>query len=482
MTAGPKPVGRRRVLQTCLQAVGTGVAGCAKLPTRADGPATETQGSPTNSSATASFTASPRTGLGPVLVELDATSAASPTGDLTDFQWAIDDLELQGPRLYYPFESGSDKRVRLTVTDTDGVTATHTERLRFQSPAVHDYPTTGVEVPSLAVFDEAVLDFMAEHRITSAALGVAKNGEVVLERGYGWKDRELTEPTAPDALFRIGSVTKPFAAALVKSLVRSGTISLDDRVFPALDLDPLPGDTPDDRLFDVTVEHLLEHRGGWDPGATFDPVFYDFPIARAMDLSEPPTPRQVVRYMLGQPLQFDPGERSVYSNFGYLVLGVYAAAVTARPYARTLRRELLTPNGIEDVVPGRTLPARRDPRESRYFDPNVAGNVLELDPTDLVHLPDGGFHLEKLIAVGDLVAPARGLLSFLDAFWLTGEPRGEGDPYYLFSGSQPGVYSMVFQFPGGIDVAVLFNRWGGGEFADVRGVIERAVDDVEAWP
>ena len=52
-------------------------------------------------------------------------------------------------------------------------------------------------------------------------------------------------------------------------------------------------------------------------------------IADALKLKEPPTPDDIVRYIAGQPLQFDPGSKSTYSNFGYCLLGRIIEKVSA---------------------------------------------------------------------------------------------------------------------------------------------------------
>jgi len=58
----------------------------------------------------------------------------------------------------------------------------------------------------------------------------------------------------------------------------------------------------------VTIEHLLQHRDGWDrdDSTSFDPMFRSVQIAKALNVSPPAEPQHIIRYMLGQRLDFNP--------------------------------------------------------------------------------------------------------------------------------------------------------------------------------
>jgi len=86
-------------------------------------------------------------------------------------------------------------------------------------------------------------------------------------------------------------------------------------------LEPPRGSNRDPRLNQITVGHLLAYKGGWDATMAFDPFTLLREIEKRLRLGRRPRPADVVRYMLVEPLQFDPGARVVYSNFGYCVLG-----------------------------------------------------------------------------------------------------------------------------------------------------------------
>jgi methyltransferase of FxLD system len=234
--------------------------------------------------------------------------------------------------------------------------------------------TTGRVVPDLAHYDRAMADLIARWSIPGAALGIAKDGRLVLARGYGLAFVEEDAPVRPDSLFRIASVTKPITAAAVLKLVEQGRLALDAPAFSLLDhLEPPPDATVDPRIWDVTIRHLLQHSGGWDRDQSFDPTWH--PLVRAGTLAlgdaEPVNPATVVRVMLGQPLDFDPGSRCAYSNFGYVVLGRVIEKVTGQPYEEYVRQEILAPLGITRMRIGGRMPDEMAEGEVRYYDPGA---------------------------------------------------------------------------------------------------------------
>lgn len=379
--------------------------------------------------------------------------------------------------------SGGDGSTTGTPATTTGTTATETATESPETTTDADdsaLPTTGDVPAELTGVDEAVRSFVADRGITAAALGVSKDGEVVLERGYGWADEARSDPTPPDAPFRVASLTKSLTAAAVRSLFGDG-LSRDATVLSVLDLEPPSGELADERLADVTIDHLLTHSGGWNPGATFDPMFRHFAIADALDLSEPPDTRDIARYMLDQPLQFDPGSRHVYSNFGYSLLGLVVEAVTDAPYPEYVRETLFDGSPPGPLYEGRTRPAERRESEVHYASAAECPNAMELDPNATVPCADGGFHLGALGGAGELVTTTRTLLALLRDHPVDGFAAAEDYPHEPAFGSLPGTFTMLHEREDGVGVAVLLNRRGQG-YAAIRDVVGQAIDAVEAWP
>src|SRR5207253_9317336 len=135
--------------------------------------------------------------------------------------------------------------------------------------------------------------------------------------------------------FRIASLSKPITSAAILLLVQRGKLNLDQRVFDLLSYEPLPGETVDPRLATITMRNLLEHSGGWNRDTTFDPMFMmSVPIAVATGTPAPATTDSIIRYMMGKPLQFNPGSDYSYSNFGYSLLGRVIETITGQPYEK----------------------------------------------------------------------------------------------------------------------------------------------------
>ena len=73
-------------------------------------------------------------------------------------------------------------------------------------------------------FDEFVTSVMAEWKVPGLAIAVIKDGEVILSKGYGYRDTEEQLPVTPQTLFAIGSISKSFTATVLGTLADQGKI------------------------------------------------------------------------------------------------------------------------------------------------------------------------------------------------------------------------------------------------------------------
>ncbi|MCK4351245.1 MAG: beta-lactamase family protein, partial [Candidatus Krumholzibacteria bacterium] len=276
-------------------------------------------------------------------------------------------------------------------------------------------PVTGIGLES---FDRIITGIMGEYAIPGGSLAVVKDSRLVVARGYGYSDVDAGEPVQPESLFRICSITKPITAVTVMKLVEEGLLDLDSTAFPYLDhLSGPPGTTPDPRLATITIRQLLNHSGGWDREESFDPMFISVTAAQAMGETPLADAETVIRYMLGQPLDFDPGTRYAYSNFGYNVLGRIIEQVTSREYEEYVKECVLAPAGITRMQKGRTLLEDRTEGEVLYYHYPGAGLASSVFPElpGEVLWPYGGFHLEAMDSHGAWIGSAIDLVRFATA-------------------------------------------------------------------
>jgi CubicO group peptidase (beta-lactamase class C family) len=347
-------------------------------------------------------------------------------------------------------------------------------------------PVSGKAVPELVAFDNAMQKFMKERNITAGTLAVMKDGKLVLSRGYGYRDPMRGQLLGPDAPLRFASIGKPITLAAIMELIRQGKLALTTKAFALLGIKAPPGGTMDKRFLDITIKDLTEHKGGWDRDKAGDPMFMSLEIAKALGKPGPASADDIMHYMAGQPLQFTPGSKMVYSNFGYCVLGRVIEKVTGKKYVNYIRDDLLAPLGIKSITLGHSLPAGRNPEEPLYFDPGSGRNVVQPKSTQPVPAPDGTFYLEAMDSHGGLIGTAPDLVRFLQAYWMDGSPRKPGQSAtYNFFGSLPGTWTVIMQRPGGLSIAALFNQRtdpSGLSYDKIENVLDVASNSVKNWP
>ncbi len=355
-----------------------------------------------------------------------------------------------------------------------------------------------------------------------AAIAIVRDGRLVLARGYGLANVENEEPVEPDSLFRIASISKPITAAATLQLVEEGLLDLDDRVFQILDeFEPPEGASIDPRLDEITVRHLLQHSGSWDRDQSYDPMWIPGSIERELGVPKPVTCRDVIRFMLGQPLDFAPGSRYAYSNFGYCLLGRVLEEKTGRSYEEYVSERVLEPLGITRMKIGGTLPGNRAEGEVTYYgypDQKLAYSVMP-GTHEWVPWPDGGFYLQGMDSAGGWIASAIDLVRFAtsvdgsrppsalkpttvqEMVSRPAPPLWEDSAYFYgmgwlvrpitddanwwHNGSLPGTFSLLVRTDHGFAWAALFNsrpeEWG--LFIDeADDLLWQGYREVSHWP
>ena len=162
------------------------------------------------------------------------------------------------------------------------------------------------------------------------ALGVYKDGEVVLARGYGLANVEDGRPITPRTTFNLGSVSKPFTALAVLMLEQKGKLSLDDDVRRWV---------PEMRDYGtpMRLRDLVQHTSGLRDYGTLG-VLSGRAVSTMADF--------LGLIAAQQALNFAPGTKHEYSHSDYELLGLIVERVVGVPFGEHLEREVLHPMGM----------------------------------------------------------------------------------------------------------------------------------------
>lgn len=398
-------------------------------------------------------------------------------------------------------------------------------------PVGKSVPVTGEPVVGLEPFDDLLTDFIRRNNVPGASVAVMRYGRLVYSRGFGWANVEQQEPVQPAALFRIASVSKPITAVGIMQLVEQGRISLDDQVLPRMKLEPHLEQNGkfDARWNQITIRQCLQHTGGWDRSVSYDPIGRVRKIAESLGVSLPVGPNELLRYMLGQPLDFNPGERFAYSNLGYLVLGRIIELETGADYESWIKEHLFKPLGITRPRLGKAPLKRLVPGEVHYYDTENRRGQGVVPPVIGEQVPQqyGAENLDGYGAHGGWIASAPDLVTFatslddpersplrkresLEEMWARPEgppgisPDGSLAPAYYglgwrvrpvggeggvnawHAGLISGTSTLLVRRSDGLSWAVLFNTQSSADRKVLSGLIDgpmhRAASDVKKWP
>ena len=195
------------------------------------------------------------------------------------------------------------------------------------------FPTASLaQNVDVARADQIVQSFVNAKQFMGSVL-VARNGQVLVDKGYGYADLEWQIPDTPETKFRLGSMTKQFTAAGILLLEQRGKLSTDDLVKKYMPDAPAAWEK-------ITIYNLLTHTSGI-------PNFTSFPDYRSSE-GTPATPAQLVARFRDKPLDFQPGERWNYSNSGYVLLGYLIEKISGQTYQNFIQENFFKPLGMND--------------------------------------------------------------------------------------------------------------------------------------
>ena len=161
---------------------------------------------------------------------------------------------------------------------------------------------------------------------------VEKNGKIILQKGYGWKNFAAHTLNDTSSIFPIGSLTKPFTAMVILKLQEQGKISVHDLLSKYF---------PEQRDADkITIQNLLNHTSG-----IYD-FSHDIPENDSALLSHPIPRQKILDVFIHRALEFKPGTHYSYCSSDYFLLGIIIEKLTGMPYEQMVRQLIFGPLGM----------------------------------------------------------------------------------------------------------------------------------------
>lgn len=227
-----------------------------------------------------------------------------------------------------------------------------------------------------AKFDRYIQAYVNNKTFSGVVL-VAKDGHVLLNKGYGMANYEHMVPNTPQTKFDIASITKQFTAMAIMQLVHAKKLSLNDFVATILP------DCPHGKEF--TVFQLLTHTAGIpDHDESIERDYTKPPQAtgpNTFDYSKPVTIADIIAWLADKPLDFVPGSQFKYSNSGYVVLAAIIEKLSGKSYETFLHENIFKPLGMHNTGVLHHRPLIMHRAQGYHRDGTTFYNAQHYDPS-----------------------------------------------------------------------------------------------------
>ncbi|WP_243354778.1 alpha/beta fold hydrolase [Bacillus litorisediminis] len=213
------------------------------------------------------------------------------------------------------------------------------------------------KVDSLQGFEETAQKLVEKYHIPGTSVALAKDGEVIYQKSFGFRNVENGYPINEDTVFGIGSITKSFTCVAIMQLQEQGKLHVHDAVIQYL---------PEFRLKDsstvkeMTIHHFMTHSAGIPPLSTLyyamkrtmeiDPSVKDYKSllvdekeADYIDMYD-----QLMDFIASEDVELlgNPGKHFSYSNDSYALLGCIIERVSGKSYEQYVYDHILKPCGM----------------------------------------------------------------------------------------------------------------------------------------
>jgi CubicO group peptidase (beta-lactamase class C family) len=289
----------------------------------------------------------------------------------------------------------------------------------------------------------------------SGMVAVARDHQLIFQRGYGYANLEWQIPFTPDTRFRIGSLTKQFTAAAILLLQEDGKLKTSDPISRFYPNSPAAWSN-------IMLRNLLTHTSG----------IPDVDFGLILKFS-PHTPEELMKEILENPLDFEPGSKVEYGNINYVLLGRVVEQASGLLYCRFLQERIFQPLHLTEtgcdwkstLVRHRAYGYRPSPNgpvgvEDDDLSSLGGAGSLYSSTGDLIRWTEA-LHEGKVLSQASLTEMTT---PFLDGYGYGLQSDGEGKTLDIFhNGTVDGFFSCLDYIPGmKTTIVVLSNLVGEG--------------------
>ena len=268
-----------------------------------------------------------------------------------------------------------------------------------------------------AAIQQAASNFLASTSAPGIGVAVVLDGQLIWSSGFGLADLENNVPATPATLFRLGSISKPIAAAAAMQLAERGKLDLDapvQKYCPAFPQKQAP----------ITTRQLLGHLGGIRHYNSDGKG--DIPDDSARHFA---TMQESLTIFASDPLVAPPGTKFNYSTYGYTVIGCVIEGASAQKFTDYVRENVLRPAAMDHTQADDYFAIV--PHRSRWYHKDASTTVQNAGVLDSSYkIPGGGF----ISSSDDMARFAIAMLSdklvsrkTRDAMW-TAQKTADGKP------------------------------------------------------
>jgi len=247
-----------------------------------------------------------------------------------------------------------------------------------------------------AKFDSIVGMVVEDENGPGFAVQISKDGKTIYQKAVGKANLELDVDITNDHVFRIGSITKQFTTAAILRLQEEGKLTIQDDLTNYIPDYPTDGNK-------ITVEHLMTHTSGIKS-------YTSMPEFRTKWMSSHMEPEELIAVFKDEPMDFKTGEKEMYNNSAYILLGFIIEKVSGKTYEHYIETEFFEPLGMSsssyevaaDIIPNRAY--GYDANGGKYVNapylsmtlPYAAGSLLST--TDDLRKWNEAFFADKVVS------------------------------------------------------------------------------------